>query len=82
MHVGPKKTIFKRFYQIFFQSHKIATEVINISSIPWHISLELEINQKNESGCGVRGQIWCSVKKQRKTSIVKQGKEEPLKNLG
>ena len=55
VQIGPKKTIFKRFYQTFFRTAGLQYELLILIVSPnifhWKSA------KKKQSGCGLRGKI-------------------------
>ena len=58
VQIGPKKTIFKRFYQLFFKTsglqHKLLILIESSNIFQWKSA------KKKEGGCGIWGKVWAN----------------------
>ena len=59
MQIGPQKTIFKRFYQLFFRTNGLQHKLLKLIESPNIFNWKSA--KKKQSGCGLWGKIWAKL---------------------
>ena len=76
VQIGPKKTIFKRFYQHFFRTTRLQHKLLILIESHYIFHWKLAKKRKVFVVCGVTfanlGQIWYNIVKKKKEKLVFQ----------